>query len=111
MDHDSHLKIRQIRTTAMWRLLPLIWPKAKAQHKTQAELAAVWAEIQRGLTREQDEEQAKLLGQLAQADSAALQAALKDKNPLVQFTAIQTIHRRRLHLETELIECLTHPQP
>jgi hypothetical protein len=110
--NDGARTLYETYTTAMWRLLPVLWGiQAQAQFKTQTELAAVWGEVQRSLTREHDEELAKQLEKLTQADSDALRVALADKNLLVQLAAIETAMRRRVHLEKELIEKLTNPQP
>ncbi len=110
--NDGAATIRETYSTALHRLLPVLWTiQAQTQFKTQTELAVVWGEVQRSLTREQDQDQARQLEALGQADSAKLQAALTDKNPLMQLTAIQAIHRRRVHLEKDLIERLTDPQP
>jgi hypothetical protein len=119
--NDSFDTVVSIRKTALARLqlgpvqllAQLKQIQARAQLKTHTELAAVWGEVQRLTSRDRDkeEEQAKKLSKLEEADAAALTTALADKDPTIQLAAIQVVHRRRLHRERELITCLESAQP
>lgn len=80
------------------------------QQKVQAELFEVFAQVQRSRNRERDQEKANEMRNIVRGDPEALRLKLKDKNPLVQLTAIHVIHNRRVPLERELIACLSDPQ-
>lgn len=90
----------EIRAIATLRLQLLVM-------KTQADLMFLWAHIQAPKQRELKME----LQDILQADPQALKAHLLDKNVLQRMTAMQAIHNRRIHLEPELIGCLSDPQP
>lgn len=101
----------QILATATTRLLSFTWQLSlQTQAKTQSDLFEAWSQIQRVRNREKDQEKEKIVRELAQGNPALLKAKLKDRDPLIQLTAIQVVHNRRVHLERELIGCLSHPQ-
>jgi hypothetical protein len=106
--HDSFRTIVRARTTAVDRLLRYFWA---AQKKMQTDMLTMWMEIDSVLHRSEHEELKKTLGELVTADLEPLRAKLKDDNPLYRLGAVQTVHRRRVHLERDLIECLDDSQP
>jgi len=106
--HDSFRTIVNTRTTALDRLLRYFWA---AQKKMQNDMLTMWTEIDSILHRSEHQELKKTLGELVTADVEPLRARLKDENPLYRLGAVQTIHRRRVHVERDLIECLEDSQP
>lgn len=95
--HESQREIFQIHSIAMARLLL----------KTKADLVLLWSEMEAAKQRQLKLELEKLAG----AEPEQLKAGLADNNPLFQLTAVQAIHNRRIHLEKELIACLSSSQP
>jgi hypothetical protein len=106
--HDSFRTIVRTRTNAMDRLLRYFW---QAKYKFQSDMLTMWTEIDSILHRTEHEELKKALGDLVTADAEQLRAKLKDDNPLYRLGAVQSIHRRRMHVERELIESLEDEQP
>jgi HEAT repeat protein len=102
---------RQIKESALNRLLPLQMKLNMIQMKAQMELSCFCSQINLTLNRSEIKEQQQILLDLGKADEKALEQALADKNPMVRLTAIQVISQQRLHLERDLIERLLDPQP
>ncbi len=100
-----------IRALAMNRILPLYRLRFQTQVKMQSELCEVWCQIERSRNRDKEQVKDNELPDLAVAAPGILKGKLKDKNPLVQLAAIRAVHNRRVHLEKELIACLSERQP
>lgn len=134
-NNDGFNRVVNIRNTALERLLNVGWTakfrtevnklqsglqttvrqtevaRLQTEFKTQADLMALWSQIRQTLEGGQEREQEKKLRELAQADRPTLKSALADPNPMYRLTAVEAIGRHRLHMEENLIACLTDAQP
>jgi HEAT repeat protein len=106
--HQNFRGMVSIKTTALQRLLNQFW---RIQLKTQADMLTMWMEVNSALHKDEIEEQKKTLRALITDDEEVVRARLKDDNPLYRLGAAQSIQRRRLHLEKDLLKTLEDPQP
>jgi hypothetical protein len=106
--HDSFRSIVSTKTSALQRLLNHFW---RLQLKTQTDMLTMWMEVNSALHKDEIEEQKKTLRSLVTADEEIVRAKLSDDNPLYRLGAVQSVHRRRLHLEKDLLNRLEDQQP
>jgi hypothetical protein len=106
--HDSFRSIVSTKTTALRRLLQQFW---RLQLKTQNDMMTMWMEVNNALHKDEIEEQKKTLRSLVTDDVEIVRARLSDDNPLYRLGAVQSVYRRRLHLEKDLVKRLEDPQP
>jgi hypothetical protein len=110
--NDGYHTVVEIRLITLQRLLNMFWTlRLQTNLKTQTELITMWMQIRQTLEGPKDREQVTLLEELAKGDRNVLKIGLADPNPLFRLTAVQAIGRRRLHMEKDLLACLSDAEP
>jgi len=107
-DNPGAPRIDSMRQAALQRKLQLLWiPLAKVKRElTQQEIIQRRRENRTAL-----KDKVESLRALSRQDMDELREKLRHLNPMVRLETVQVVALKRLHLESELIDRLTDPQP